>query len=286
MAAVLLACVSAVLFGSLSVALRRALARVPDAEAGALVTSLVGLVACGAIAVATLDFRGDVVPFLLAGVIAPGGSQILYVLAVRDCGPARASVIVGVAPLVSVAIALSFLDEPLRLPLVVGALLIVAGGVALAGERIRPAEFRGLGVAFALAATVLFATRDNIVRALSDETEVAPQVAASATMVASIAVISAFLLLGPRRREFAGRVRRAAIPFALSGLCFGLSYAALFEAYYRGRVTVVSPLVATESLWGVLAAVVVLRASEAVGRHVALGALLIVAGGVLIGASR
>jgi uncharacterized membrane protein len=67
---------------------------------------------------------------------------------------------------------------------------------------------------------------------------------------------------------------------------FGVSYAALFEAYYHGRVTVVAPLVATESLWGVLFAVLLLRRSELVGRRLVLGAALIVVGGALIGAWR
>ncbi|HEY2940558.1 MAG TPA: hypothetical protein VGJ27_12165, partial [Gaiellaceae bacterium] len=61
---------------------------------------------------------------------------------------------------------------------------------------------------------------------------------------------------------------------------------ALFEAYYRGRVTVVAPLVATESLWGVLFSGLLLRRSELVGRRLVLGAALIVAGGALIGAWR
>jgi drug/metabolite transporter (DMT)-like permease len=75
-------------------------------------------------------------------------------------------------------------------------------------------------------------------------------------------------------------------PFLGVGVLFGLSYVSLFEAYYRGRVTVVSPLVATESLWGVLLTVVFLRHSEVVGRRLALGALLVVIGGALIGAYR
>jgi uncharacterized membrane protein len=70
------------------------------------------------------------------------------------------------------------------------------------------------------------------------------------------------------------------------GLLFGASYAFLFEAYYRGRVTVVSPLVATESLFGVLFAALLLRRSELVGRHVVVGAALVVAGAALIGATR
>ena len=67
---------------------------------------------------------------------------------------------------------------------------------------------------------------------------------------------------------------------------FGLSYVCLFEAYYRGLVTIVSPLVATESLWGVLLAAAVLGRSERVGSRLVLGAALVVAGGVLIGIHR
>jgi uncharacterized membrane protein len=67
------------------------------------------------------------------------------------------------------------------------------------------------------------------------------------------------------------------------GVVFGLSYVSLFEAFYRGRVTIVSPIVATESLWGVVLSILLLRHTELVGRRVLIGAVLIVAGGVLIG---
>ena len=70
------------------------------------------------------------------------------------------------------------------------------------------------------------------------------------------------------------------------GSCFGLSYICLFEAYYRGRVTVVSPLVATESLWGVGLSAVLLRRHELVGPRLVAGAVLVVAGGGLIGVFR
>ena len=60
----------------------------------------------------------------------------------------------------------------------------------------------------------------------------------------------------------------------------------VFEAYYRGRVSVVSPLVATETLWGVGLSALLLRHSELVGRRIVAGAALIVAGGVVIGIYR
>jgi drug/metabolite transporter (DMT)-like permease len=53
-------------------------------------------------------------------------------LAIREAGASRASVVFGVGPLISVTIALLFLGEPVSVPLIVGAVLIVAGGVELA----------------------------------------------------------------------------------------------------------------------------------------------------------
>jgi uncharacterized membrane protein len=103
-------------------------------------------------------------------------------------------------------------------------------------------------------------------------------------MAAGAATLTAFLVAG-RRVSLAG-ARASAPSFVVPGLLFGTSYAFLFEAYYRGRVTVVSPLVATESLFGVLFAVLLLRRSELVGRHVIVGAALVVAGAGLIGATR
>ncbi len=281
MDAVALALISAALFGAMTVALRFALARVPDAEAGALLTVLPALaVTLPFVAFQSRELAG-VWPFLLAGLLGPGLSQLLFTLAVRDAGPSRTSVTVGTAPLFSVAIALLLLGEPLHAGLIAGALLIVCGGFLLVGERDRPAHVRRLGLALALGATVVFAARDNLVRHLSIDTDVAPALAAAATLGAGGAVIAAYLLATRRRLPTHGL-----LAFVPAGLCFGLSYICLFEAYYRGRVTVVSPLVATESLWGVGLSALLLRRHERVGPRLAAGAALVVAGGALIGIFR
>lgn len=286
--AVLLALASAALFGAMTVALRFALARGAPAELGALMT----IVPAFALAVASTASHAvrhglpDVLeawPFALAGVVAPGASQILFTLAVRDAGPSRTSVVVGTAPLFSVAIALTLLGEPLQAGLVLGALLIVLGGVLLVGERVRPAAFRLTGLAFALGATVLFASRDNLLRWLSLDTEVPPSLAAAATLGSGTLCVLGYTLARSVRREV---VLAGARRFALAGLCFGLSYVCLFEAYYRGRVTVVSPLVATESLWAVGLSVLLLRRTELVGPRLLAGAALVVLGGALIGLLR
>jgi drug/metabolite transporter (DMT)-like permease len=280
--AVVLALASACLFGAMTVALRFALRRAPDAEVGALLTIVPAIaVTLPFVAAQSIDLAG-VWPFVLAGLLGPGLSQLLFTFAVRDAGPSRTSVAVGTAPLFSVAIALLFLDEPLQAGLVLGALLIVVGGVLLVGERGRPAHVRTVGLLFALGATLVFAVRDNLVRWLSLDTDVSPGLAAAATLGAGAACVAAYVLV-TRRGRVSFRQQPAFVPAAL---CFGLSYVCLFEAYYRGPVTVVSPLVATESLWGVGLSALLLRRHELVGPRLAAGAVLVVAGGVLIGAFR
>jgi drug/metabolite transporter (DMT)-like permease len=283
-AAVGLACLSAALFGAMSVALRIGMRRTPDPGLAALV-SVVGALGMTLVATAAeAPARGvgleDLWPFLLAGMAAPGMSQLLFTRAIREAGSSRTSVVVGAAPLVSVAIALTLLDEPASVPLIIGAVLIVAGGVELIRERDRPEHVRLRGYALALAATVVFASRDNLVRWLADTESARPAAAAAASLIgAALVVVLVRLLEG-------GLHVRGWQAFVPPALLFGVSYVALFEAFFRGRVTVVSPLVATESLWGVVFSALVLQRSELVGRRLVVGAVLIVAGGALVGAFR
>ncbi|HKG44084.1 MAG TPA: DMT family transporter [Gaiellaceae bacterium] len=289
MPAVLLACASAALFGAMAVAVRFGLRRSDDAVVGTFATATVALCVTAAFGIVPalengLDL-GELWPFFLAGAVAPGISQLLFTHAVRDAGAARTAVLMGTAPLFAVAIALVALHEPVRAALLGGAALIVVGGIALAGERVRPEDFRRLGMLFAVLGTLMFAMRDNLLRWLAGSTDTHPLVTAPVTLLAGTATVVVYLAV-TRRRSWAAGYGGSVRVFLPAGLLFGLSYASLFEAYYRGRVTVVAPLVATESLWGVAFAVLLLRRSELVGRRLLAGAALIVAGGVLIGASR
>ena len=281
MDAVGLALASAFLFGAMTVALRFALARSADAEAGALLTILPAFAVTVPFVLASPVDLSGIGPFVLAGMLGPGLSQLLFTLAIRDAGPSRTSVTVGTSPLFSVAIALVFLGEPVHAGLLAGAALIVLGGVLLVGERGRPEHVKRIGLVFALGSAVVFAVRDNVVRHLSGATDVSPALAAAATLASGGVVVALFLLASRRRLPTSGLV--AYVP---AGLLFGVSYVCLFEAYYRGRVSVVSPLVATESLWGVGLSALLLRRHDVVGRRVFAGAAVIVAGGALIGAFR
>ena len=273
MTVILLSLAAAVTFGAMTVAIRFGL-QGGSAASGALAM----LLWATAVAVVAALPRHDLHrswEFLLAGLLAPGCSQVLFTFSVREAGPSRTSVAVGAAPLVAVGIALVFLDEPVRTLLVLGAMAVVCGGITLASERDRPAHVRPVALLAAVGAMTFFAIRDDIIRALHAHAN--PEGAAAATFVGGVLVT----LLWARRLPTRGELGR----LAPAGLLFGLSYLAIFEAYFRGRVSVVSPLAATESLWAVGLSAIFLR-HERVGLRLALGALLVVTGGVLIGVGR
>ena len=131
----------------MTVALRFGLPGSGDAEIGAF--AMTGVAAL--VGVAAVAFESGADPFAhprelglfaLAGLLAPAASQVFFTRAVRDAGPSRTSVVVGSAPLFAVAIAIVALGEPLKPPLLVGAVLIVLAGVVLASESTRPAHVR------------------------------------------------------------------------------------------------------------------------------------------------
>lgn len=283
MTAILLAALSAFFFGAMTVLLRIALAGGAPPVLGSFLTILPAAAVTGLAALSRqqLDLA-SAWPFVLAGLAAPGMAQILFTFAVRDAGASRSSVTVGTAPLFAVAIALVFLDEPLVAGLVAGAACIVAGGIVLASDRSRPEHFKRIGIVYALLCTLGFATRDSLIRWLGTEaSDVEPSLAAFVTMATATLVTLGFTVA--RREAISWDGLRRFLP---AGICYGLSYVLLFEAFYRGRVSVVSPIVATESLWGVTLSWLVLRKSELVGPRLFLGAALVVAGGVLIGIYR
>jgi len=282
MDAVVLALCSAALFGGMTIALRPAIARGDEPLVGAFLTVLPALgVALVAAAIVGDWHLAGVWPFALAGVLGPGVSQVLFTLAIRDAGPARASATVGMAPLFAVTFAAVLLGEPLVAGIVLGALLIVVGGIMLASEGDRPGHVKTVGLVFALAGALVFACRDTFVRWLAVDTDVAPELAISATLLAGTLTILAALVIGRRRPSM------RSLPYFLpAGIMFGLSYVALYEAFFRGRLSVVAPLVATESLWGVGLSALFLQRTERIGRRLVGGALFVVAGGILIGLSR
>jgi len=285
--AVLFGVLAGVCFGAMAVTVRLGLRSGVEPELGAAAASAIAVMITALLALAAWSgvHPGQLWPFLLIGMLVPGASQILFVTSVRDAGPSRAAILIGTAPLMSVLVALTLLDEPFHLAIVVGTVLVVAGGAALTRERIRPHDFKPLGAALALACAGLFAVRDNLVR-LSARDHHPPPLAAAAVSLLGAATFLALYLVIFRRQGLIRRARVALPAFAASGAALAGGYASLLEAFSHGRVSVVAPLNATQSLWAVGLAAVVFGKREAIGSRLILAGVLIVGGGALIGVFR
>jgi drug/metabolite transporter (DMT)-like permease len=282
---VLYACAAGVFFGAVNITMRRALARVGDVDAGAAVIALLAflLITATALLAGSELNADDLWPFLVLGVFVPGISQLLVVHAVRAAGASRAGILFGMAPLFSSLIAVVAFGEPLRWALAVGTLLVVAGGLALAWEGERPVDYRAYGAALAVGVAASFGLRDNIARSLSEDVSVDALAQTAALMLGATIVLLANLL---RRPNPVARLQTALGPFASSAVLTALAQVTLFEALDRARVTVVAPLAGTGVLWTVVFAAIFLGRSELVGRRLVVVALLVVAGGTLVGSTR
>jgi drug/metabolite transporter (DMT)-like permease len=282
---VLFGCIAGMFLGALNVTMRRGLARAQDVDAGSAVIATVAVfLVAGTAVMLGADFElGGLWPFRLLGAFVPGLSQLLVVHAVQAAGAARAGILFGIAPLFSALIAIGAFGEPLRWPLAVGTVLVVAGGVTLAWERERPADYRAYGAALAVTVAVAFGMRDNVARAVTEDVAADPLAQATALMLGASMVLLANVLWQP---SGVSRLRAAYLPFACSGVVIAVAQTTLLEALDRARVTVVAPLVGTGVLWTVVFAALFLGRTELIGSRLVVVSLLIVAGGTLVGATR
>jgi drug/metabolite transporter (DMT)-like permease len=285
--AVLFGVLGGACFGAMAVMVRVGLRSGVGPELGAATAAVIAFLITALLALAAWSSirPGQLWAFFAIGMLVPGASQILFVISVRDAGPSRAAILIGTAPLISVLIALTLLDEPFHPVLVLGTVLVVAGGAALSRERVRPHDFRRFGAALALACALLFAVRDNLVRLAARDQHPPPLAAASTSLLGAATLLVLFLVLS-QRRGLVARARAAAGPFAPAGVALAGGYAFLLEAFSRGRVSIVAPLNATQSLWAVAFAALALGKTEAIGSRLVLAGVLVVAGGALIGIVR
>ena len=106
------------------------------------------------------------------------------------------------------------------------------------------------------------------------------------TILRTAALVMAIFAIVTRRSALAASLRVALPAFAPAGVLLGAAYAALVTAFDRGRVGIVAPLNATQSLWGILFAALLFHRSEAIGRRTVVAGVLVVAGGAIVGAVR
>lgn len=290
MLAVGLGVLAGILFGLLTVLVRRGIIRKPDPIAGSVV--VVGLATLIVIAATLVSGKGaDLTTWHIAalyfaiGLVAPGATQVIFMLAVRDAGASRVAIMIGTAPLLATIIAVGFRGEPLKVGLIFGTTLIVIGGASIAWERQLPPGFRTRGVVLAFACAMLFACRDNAMRAVGVETTMDPRAGTAWALVGAFVAVFVFAAF-MRRGQLVAQLRDVAPTYVLPGIVFGIAYTTLTIALHSGKVTIFAPLNAMQSMWTVLIAWAILGRSDGIGFRVVLAMALVVSGGILIGVFR
>ncbi len=102
-----------ILFGLLTTLVRRGLMRQPNALVGAMVITSTAALIVLVVTVVT-GSGGDLLElrpafgYFVVGIVAPGISQILFMVAMREVGASRSAIMIGTAPLLATIIAVVF----------------------------------------------------------------------------------------------------------------------------------------------------------------------------------
>jgi drug/metabolite transporter, DME family len=226
-----------------------------------------------------LLFTWAVLPFVAAGIAAPGIGRLMLYTGVGRVGAARTSAMVASTPFFSVAMATALLGEHPTPSMLVGAACVVAGGVLLATRVRDERPWRRRDLLFPVLAAASFGLRDIFVR--SGLTQYPhPLIAAAVATGTSVVVMWALAAAGGRR---AFALPRAGLGFmAIAGVCESVAYVTMLRALAVGDVSLVSPLAHAQPFFTVALALLFLRDLERVTWRVVVASALVVAGAVVL----
>ena len=218
--------------------------------------------------------------FLVSGCLQPLLARALFYEGITRMGVSRAGPLRGAEPFFAVAIAVIFLHERPGVAVYAGTVLIVASVWAISWGEERRANWRFMDITFPLGAAVISAISQSLrkqgLRLLPD-----PFVATATVTTTSLVLLVAFLLATKRINLL--RVNRSSLWFFVCAAFIAMSaQVSNFIAIGQGELSAIIPLLNTTPLFAVLLSGLFLRAVETLNARLILGAMLMVAGVVLI----
>jgi drug/metabolite transporter (DMT)-like permease len=218
--------------------------------------------------------------FAVVGLIFPALVTFLNFASNRVTGPAVAGTMASTTPLFAVLGAILFLGEPLTPAAASGTVAIVLGATALTARgAVQPRTWATWVIVLPLAGAAIRGGAQTTMKwgfALWPDPLVAALVGYT---VSSVVVFAANRVMIARARAVPDR--RGIYWFVAVGLCNGVGILAMYAALNRGKVSVVSPLVATYPLVTLALSALFLR-EEKLSWRVLLGVALTVAGVVVL----
>lgn len=221
--------------------------------------------------------------FVAVGVFVPGLTRVLTFRGIRTMGSAVTSTVVNTTPMFSTLMAMALLNERPGFIVLCGVMLIVGGLMALSwGKESR--NWHRIELLYPLLSAFLFAAKDVTVRWGLGATG---QPILAAAIAAITSTVEVYLILryvqGQRFTLPPARVSRW---FIVSGLFTGGSFLFMFLALSMERVSVVSPIVNSYSVFVLLLTPLMARRIERVTLRKVIGAAVVVAGVFLISVGR
>lgn len=218
--------------------------------------------------------------FVAAGVFAPAIGQTLGYIGMERIGVARASSIVNTSPIFSSLFAVLFLDEWWVSQNIAGTCLVILGVVILSSGTTSKDYWRKKDIIYPILAALAFGV-STLLRKTGLIQVPAPLLAASVTVGTAFLVLLAIVCFRGGRRVLRFNSRGSAWLFGAAVLNMG-AILSFFSALNVGRIVRVEPLVACNPLLTILWTAVFLRGTEQLSARIIGGAIVTVAGTVLV----
>jgi drug/metabolite transporter, DME family len=234
------------------------------------------------IATTSLEFLASpaMIYYLISGCMQPLFARALFYEGITRIGVARAGPLRGIEPLFAGAIAVIFFHEEPGWSVLFGTILIVASLWLISGRQESDKQwhlvYALLPIGAALISAVSQSLRKQALHIIPD-----PFVAVAVVTTVSLILLLGFVLATGRGEQLKMK-REGFVYFLCAALVASAAQVANFIALARGELSVIIPLLNTTPLFTVLFSVVFLRAVETINLRIVLGAVLMVAGVVLI----
>lgn len=218
--------------------------------------------------------------FIAAGVFAPAIGQTLGYIGMERIGVARSSPIVNTSPLISSIFAVFFLGEIWVAQNAVGTCLVIVGVVVLSSSAPAQDQWRKKDILYPGLAAVAFGI-STILRKRGLHEVPVPLLAAAVTVGTAFLVL--LCLVGLRGGRTTLQFHRQGNPWLFGAAVVNMgAILSFFSALNVGKIVRVEPLVACNPLLTILWTAIFLRAVERVSGRIVIGALVTVAGTVLV----
>jgi uncharacterized membrane protein len=229
-----------------------------------------------------LDFLRSpaMIYFLISGCLQPLFARALYYEALTRIGVSRAGPLRGAEPLFATAIAVTILHERPTMSVYIGTVLIVGSVWAISAGHSGKANWRFVDIFLPLGAALVSAISQTLRK---QGLNILPNPFVAAVTVTSVTLtLLVIFLIVTRRTTKLHMGRKSFLFFFCAALIALWAQISNFIALSRADVSVIIPLLNTTPLFAVLFSGLFLRSIESISPRILLGAILMVAGVVII----